>query len=147
MTRQLRGRSIPRVNVNTTTPIPRSKTEKLLRPWSQQARQLTPQRGTVAHLGNRGSCVHIHTGNLSTIDSPCECEHNYPDSLVAHLGNRDSCVHIHKYKETKPKHWRTRKRYSTQVTRLPHREACEAECVRSAPLGTPHCQTTSLVTS
>jgi len=34
-------------------------------------------------------------------------------------------------------HWRPRKQYSTQVTRLPHREACEAECVRSAPLGTP----------
>ena len=31
----------------------------------QQARQLTPRRGTVAHLGNRGCCVHIHTGNLS----------------------------------------------------------------------------------
>jgi len=35
------------------------------RPWSQQARQLTPRRGTVAHLGNRGCCVHIHTGNLT----------------------------------------------------------------------------------
>jgi len=33
-------------------------TEKMLRPWSQQARQLTPRRGTVAHLGNRGCCVH-----------------------------------------------------------------------------------------
>jgi len=28
-------------------------------------RQLTPRRGAVAHLGNRGCCVHIHTGNLS----------------------------------------------------------------------------------
>ena len=27
--------------------------------------KLTPRRGTVAHLGNRGCCVHIHTGNLS----------------------------------------------------------------------------------
>jgi len=35
------------------------------RPWSQQPRQLTPRRGTVAHLGNRSRCVHIHTGNLS----------------------------------------------------------------------------------
>jgi len=40
-------------------------TEKMLRPWSQQARQLTPQRRTVSHLGNQGCCVHIHTGNLS----------------------------------------------------------------------------------
>jgi len=41
-------------------------TEKMLRPWSwsQQARQLTPRRGTVAHLRNQGCCVHIHTGNL-----------------------------------------------------------------------------------
>jgi len=41
-------------------------TEKMLRPWSQQARQLTPRRGAVAHLGDRGCCVHIRTGNLST---------------------------------------------------------------------------------
>ena len=26
---------------------------------------LTPQRRAVAHLGNQGCCVHIHTGNLS----------------------------------------------------------------------------------
>jgi len=45
-------------------------TEKMLRPWSQQARQLTPQCGTVAHLGNQGCCVHIHTGNLSRV---CTC--------------------------------------------------------------------------
>jgi len=29
--------------------------------------KLTPQRGTVAHLGNQGCCVHIHTGNLSLV--------------------------------------------------------------------------------
>ena len=34
-------------------------------PWSQQARQLTPRRGTVTHLEHQGCCVHIHTGNLS----------------------------------------------------------------------------------
>jgi len=28
--------------------------EKMLRPWSEQARQLTPRRETVADLGNRG---------------------------------------------------------------------------------------------
>jgi len=39
----------------------------MLRPWSQQARQLTSRRGTVAHLGNPGCCVHIHTGNLSVL--------------------------------------------------------------------------------
>jgi len=39
--------------------------KKMLRPWSQQAQQLTLQRGTVAHLGKQGCCVHIHTGNLS----------------------------------------------------------------------------------
>ena len=37
----------------------------MLRLWSHQARQLTPRRGTVAHLGNQGCCVHIDTGNLS----------------------------------------------------------------------------------
>jgi len=42
----------------------------MLRPWSQQARQLTPRRGTVAHLGNQGCCVHIHTGNLSIVHPP-----------------------------------------------------------------------------
>jgi len=42
----------------------------------------------------------------------------------------------HRNKETKPQHWRTRKQYTTQVTRLPHRGTCQAECVRSAPLGT-----------
>ena len=26
---------------------------------------MTPRRGMVAHLGNQGCCVHIHTGNLS----------------------------------------------------------------------------------
>ena len=42
-----------------------AQTEKVLRPCSQQARQLTPRRGTVAHLGNRVCCVLIHAGNLS----------------------------------------------------------------------------------
>jgi len=42
----------------------RRSTEKMLRPWSQPARQLIPRRRTVAHLGNLG-CIHIHTGNLS----------------------------------------------------------------------------------
>jgi len=42
--------------------------EKMLRPWSQQVQQLTPRRGTVAHLENQGCCVHIHTGNLSVRD-------------------------------------------------------------------------------
>jgi len=32
-------------------------TKKILRPWSQQVRQLTPRRGTVAHLGNRDGRV------------------------------------------------------------------------------------------
>ena len=41
----------------------------MLRPLSQQARQLTPQKRTVAHLGNQGCCVHIHTGNLSRVSS------------------------------------------------------------------------------
>jgi len=36
----------------------------------QQARQLTPQRGTVAQLGNRGCCVHIHTASLSKKVNP-----------------------------------------------------------------------------
>ena len=40
-------------------------TEKILRPWPRQARQLIPRWGTVAHLGNQGCCVHIHTENLS----------------------------------------------------------------------------------
>jgi len=31
----------------------------------------------------------------------------------------------------------TRKQYTTHGTRLPHRGACYAKCVRSAPLGTP----------
>jgi len=46
-------------------------TEKMLRPWSQQARQLIPRRGTVAHLGKQGCCVRIHTGNLSIYVSMC----------------------------------------------------------------------------
>jgi len=37
-------------------------TEQMLRPWSQQARQLTLRRRTVAHLGDQGCSVHIHTG-------------------------------------------------------------------------------------
>jgi len=53
-----------RIN-HTHARINRRETKKMLRPWSQQARQLTPRRETVAHLGNRGCCVHIHTGNLS----------------------------------------------------------------------------------
>ena len=30
--------------------------------------KLTPRRGTVAHLGNQGGWVHIHTGNLSGVE-------------------------------------------------------------------------------
>jgi len=40
-------------------------------------------------------------------------------------------------KETKPYHWRTCKQYTAEVTRLFHRRTYKAECVRSAPLGTP----------
>ena len=40
-------------------------------------------------------------------------------------GFRSSPVRIIRQKiETKSEHWRTRKHYSTQVTRLPHRGAC-----------------------
>jgi len=39
---------------------------------------------------------------------------------------------VNRNKETKPQHWRTRTQYSTLATRLPHRGACWAECVRSA---------------
>jgi len=42
-------------------------TENMLRPWSQQARQPTPRRETVAHIGNQGCYVPIHTGNLSPL--------------------------------------------------------------------------------
>ena len=62
----------PSARVPPCSPIPDSTaltrgttTDKMLRPWLQQARQLTPRRGTVAHLGNQGCCVHIHKGNLS----------------------------------------------------------------------------------
>jgi len=44
---------------------PSTFTEKMLLSRSQQARQLTRRSGTVAHLGNRGCCLHIHTGNLT----------------------------------------------------------------------------------
>jgi len=33
--------------------------------WTKQARPLTPRKGTVAHLGNQGCCIHVHTRNLS----------------------------------------------------------------------------------
>ena len=60
-------------------------TEKMLRPWSQQARQLTPRGGTFAHLGNQGCCVHIHTGNLSL---PRSCTtHAYSGSIHKLLGS------------------------------------------------------------
>jgi len=49
-----------RVRINPST-------ETLLRPWSQQARLLTPRGETVAHLGNQGCCAHMHTGNLSVV--------------------------------------------------------------------------------
>jgi len=51
---------------DTRQPLGRCRaTEKMLRSWSQQVQQLTPRRGTVAHPGNLGCCVDIHTGNLS----------------------------------------------------------------------------------
>jgi len=56
----------------------------MLRPWAQQARQPTSRRGTVAHLRNRGCCVHIHTGNLS---APARYLEN--DELVAAGGAAD----------------------------------------------------------
>ena len=47
---------------------PRIATDKMLRTWSQQARQLTPWRGIVAHLGNWGCVdrVFIYKGDTST---------------------------------------------------------------------------------
>ena len=41
-----------------------------------------------------------------------------------HLKKKKKTACVHGNKETKPLHWRTRKQYSTQVTRLPHRGAC-----------------------
>jgi len=52
--------------VGATGVLNSTATEKMLRPSAQKARQLTPRRGTVTHLGNQDCCVHIHTGNLST---------------------------------------------------------------------------------
>jgi len=44
-------------------------TEKMHRPWSQQARQITPRRGTVAHRGNQKLlCSHSH-GEYVAFDS------------------------------------------------------------------------------
>jgi len=43
--------------------------------------KLTPRRGTVAHLGNQGCCVHIHTGNLSLL-----CRKRVSTSGVSCLG-------------------------------------------------------------
>jgi len=77
----------------------------MLRPWSQQARQRTPRRGIVTHLGNRGCCVHIHTGGVYS-----QRYHDIKDawSMVTaggtanttegnrrYLENRGCCVHIH----------------------------------------------------
>ena len=59
--------------------------EEMLRPLSRQARQLTPRRGTVAHLGNRGRCDHIHTGTLSLRRS-CTT-HAYSRSGIQHTAN------------------------------------------------------------
>jgi len=43
----------------------------MLRPWSQQARHLTPRRGTVAHLGNRGRlCSHSHGESIAQVWCP-----------------------------------------------------------------------------
>jgi len=92
---------------------------------AQEQRWVNP-RGTVAHLGNRGGCVHVNTGNIS-IDYPSECERNNPDSLDAQLGNQGCCVCIHTAKKN---HWRN----TLHVTRPPHRVVCYAECV---PLDTP----------
>ena len=66
--RRTRARSAPGQSGACSAPTRGTTTEKMLRPWSQQARQLTPQGRTVGHLGNQGCCVHIHTGNLSTLD-------------------------------------------------------------------------------
>jgi len=80
----------------------------MLRPWSQQARQRTPRvnprRGPVAHLGNRGCCVHIRTGNPrgATTEKMLRPWSQQARQLtprrgtVAHLGNRGCCVHIHR---------------------------------------------------
>jgi len=56
------GRRVREASVGARTGIPG---DEMLRPWSQQAWQLKPQRGTVAHLGNRRLfCVHIHTEGI-----------------------------------------------------------------------------------
>jgi len=52
--------------------------EKMPRPWSQQTRQLTSRRGTVAHPGNRGCFVHIHTGNRSPTSTQMEMRTSLP---------------------------------------------------------------------
>jgi len=70
---------------------------EMLPQWSQQVRQLTPRRGTVALLGNRGRCAHIHTGHGGARESGPLCSHSHGarKGTVAHLTNRGRCVHIH----------------------------------------------------
>jgi len=52
-----------------------TRTEKMLRLWSQQARQLTPRRGTVAHLGSQGLlCSHSHGKSTEGISEMWLCE-------------------------------------------------------------------------
>jgi len=46
----------------------KTSTGRMLHPWPQQARQLTPWRGTVAHLGNRGVlCSHSHGESIGVL--------------------------------------------------------------------------------
>jgi len=69
-------------------------TEKMLSPWSQQARQLTPRGGTVAHLGNQGCCcVHIHTGE-SIKGEYAERINNNGIKFMFSRGSADKRVHL-----------------------------------------------------
>jgi len=60
--------------------LPRAR-QKMLRPWSQQARQLTPRRGTVARRESGSLCSHSHgesiapspTSPLWTRFTTCSC--------------------------------------------------------------------------
>ena len=49
--------------------------QEMLRPWSHQARQLTPRRGTVAHLRIQGLlCSHSHGESITSLhfqDATC----------------------------------------------------------------------------
>jgi len=123
-------RSQPRAPPHATSQVPRGSrpsTTLRLAPASVPGRE--QERNKKRHLRDEEGCFvrdMVCCKRVATFRggwTPCQRCASCPQASLGEKRKTKRKQGVHGNEVTKPEHWRTRKQYSTQVTRLPHRGA------------------------